>query len=383
MKSLLALFICSIAIVAIAAGQDYSPPASLASVPPPKIPLRDFFKNPESRGYLLSPNGKTLSYLAPWESRMNIWIRATAGGEAKRITSEKERDIRNYSWKGNEFVIYAQDNKGDENFHLFRVNLKTGAITDLTPFPKVRAELIDDLEDISATDILIQHNKRNPELFDAYRLNVATGEMKMAAQNPGHVDHWVDDHTGKILAATETDGVNATLLTRPDEKSPFKKVLTTNFREHLGVQFFTFDNKQLYAASNINRDKQAIVTIDPATGKETGMIYENPEVDVDALAYSKKRKVLAYVTYTTWKEQRKYLDAQTEKMFATVEQKLPGYEVEEGGHDKDEKQFIFAATSDRTPGSRYLFNTQSGELTKLAEVAPWLKEDRLAPMKPI
>jgi hypothetical protein len=186
MKSLLALFTCSIAVVTIAAGQEYSPPASLPSAPPPKIPLRDFFKNPESRGYLLSPDGKMLSYLAPWESRMNIWIRPTAGGEAKRITSEKERDIRNYSWKGNEFVIYAQDNKGDENFHLFRVNLKTGAITDLTPFPKVRTDLIDDLEDISATDILIQHNKRNPELFDAYRLNVATGEMKMAAQNPGH-----------------------------------------------------------------------------------------------------------------------------------------------------------------------------------------------------
>ena len=64
--------------------------------PPPKIPLRDFFKNPVSRGYLLSPDGKTLSYLAPWETRMNIFIRPTAGGEAKRITSNKDRDIRDY-----------------------------------------------------------------------------------------------------------------------------------------------------------------------------------------------------------------------------------------------------------------------------------------------
>ena len=98
---------------------------------------------------------------------MNIWVRPTAGGEAKRITSEKDRDIRDYFWKGNQFVIYAQDNKGDENFHLFRVDLKGGDIKDLTPFPKVRAELIDDLEDNSDTDILITLNKRNPELFDA------------------------------------------------------------------------------------------------------------------------------------------------------------------------------------------------------------------------
>ncbi len=314
---------------------------------------------------------------------MNIWLRPTAGGEAKRITSEKDRDIRGYFWKGNNFVIYAQDNKGDENFHLFRVNLKTNEIKDLTPFPKVRAELVDDLEDVSPTEVLIQDNKRNPELFDVYRLNVPTGEITMAAQNPGHVDHWVTDHKGRILAATETDGVNATLLTRPDEKSPFKKVLTTNFREHLDVEFYTFDNKQLYAVSNIGRDKGAAVIIDPATGKETSMIYQNPNVDVDGLAYSKKRKVLLYAGYTTWKEQRKYLDPQAEKMFATIEQKLPGYQIDAVDTDHDEDQFIIATTSDRTPGSRYLFNVKSGELTKLADVKPWLKESELAPMKPI
>ena len=379
MKSFL---VCFLSIVTIAAGQqDSQSPVSAA--PPPKIPLRDFFKNPESRGYSLSPDGKTISYLAPWESRMNIWIRPTAGGEAKRITSEKDRDIRDYFWKGNDFVIYAQDNKGDENFHLFRVDLKTNEIKDMTPFPKVRADLIDDLEDISPSDILIQHNKRNAELFDAYRLNVATGELKMAAENPGHVEHWVDDHQGRILAATETDGVNATLLTRPDEKAPFKKVLTTNFREHLDVEFFTFDNKQLYGISNIGRDKAAAVTIDPATGKETGMVYQNPDVDVDGLAYSKKRKVLVFANYTTWKEQRKYLDSQAEKMLTTVEQKLPGYQIDAVDNDRDENQFIIAATSDRTPGSRYLYNVKTGELTKLADVAPWLKQEQLAPVKPI
>src|SRR6266699_1264496 len=240
-----------------------------AAEPPPKIPLRDFFKNPLSSSYLLSPNGNTLSYLAPWETRMNIFVRPTAGGEAKRITSDK-----------------------------------------------VRAELVDDLEDISENEIVMMMNKRNAEVFDAYRLNVATGEMKMIAKNPGHVDHWVTDHKGRILAATESDGVNATLLTRPDEKAPFKKVLSTNFRERVTPEFYSFDNKEIYATSNIGRDKVAIVKIDPATAKETDTIYENPEVDVDGLAFSKKRKVLTYAEYTTWHEERKYLDPQTEKMYS-------------------------------------------------------------------
>ena len=354
-----------------------------AAEPPPKIPLRDFFKNPVSRGYLLSPDGKTLSYLAPWETRMNVWIRPTSGGEAKRITSDKDRDIRSYLWKGNQFVVYAQDNKGDENFHLMRVDLKSGEVKDLTPFPKVRAELVDDLEDISENEIVITLNKRNAELFDAYRLNVATSDLKMVAENPGHVDHWVTDHKGRILAATESDGVNATLLTRADENSSFKKVLSTNFRERVTPEFYTFDNKEIYAASNIGRDKEAIVKIDPATAKETGMIYENPEVDVDALAFSKKRKVLTDAEYTTWHEERKYLDPQTEKMYHTIEQKLPGYQVDLVGNDHEENKFIVSAASDRTPGSRYLFDPKTNELTKLVDVAPWLKEDQLAPMKAI
>ena len=350
---------------------------------PPKIPLRDFFKNPVSRGYDLSPDGQTLSFLQPWESRMNIFIRPTAGGEAKRLTNEKDRDIRNYAWKGNGFVVYAMDDKGDENFHLKRVDLKSGEVKDLTPFPKVRSEIIDDLADVSETDILITLNKRNPEVFDAFRLNVATGEMKMVAENPGKVDRWITDHAGVIRAATQTDGVNTSLLTRPDEKTPFKMVLTTNFREAVNPQFFTFDNKNLYATSNIGRDKAAVVTIDPSNGKELEKLYENPDVDVAALAFSKKRKVVTFAAFDTWKTERKFFDKQSEAMYKTLAEKLPGYEVDVVANDKAEDKFIVMASNDRSPGSRNLFDTKTGTLTKLVDVAPWLKESELAPMKPV
>ncbi len=101
--------------------------------------------------------------------------------------------------------------------------MKTGEVKDLTPFPKVRAELIDDLADISETDVIATLNKRNPEIFDACRINVATGEMKVVAENPGKVTTWVTDHAGRIRAAVESDGVNSNLLTRPDEITPFRR----------------------------------------------------------------------------------------------------------------------------------------------------------------
>jgi dipeptidyl aminopeptidase/acylaminoacyl peptidase len=218
-----------------------------------------------------------------------------------------------------------------------------------------------------------------PKLIDV----LATGEMKMVAENPGKVDRWITDHAGVIRAATQTDGVNTSLLTRPDEKTPFKMVLTTNFREALNPQFYTFDNKNLYATSNIGRDKAAVVTIDPSNGKELEKLYENPDVDVAALAYSKKRKVVTFAAFDTWKTERKFFDKQSETMYKTLAEKLPGYEVEVVANDKAEDKFIVMASNDRTPGSRNLFDTKTWTLTKLVDVAPWLKESELAPMKPV
>ena len=380
MKKILALF-CLLTFANFAPAKELS---SSTSAIPPKIPVRDFFKNPESRGYLLSPDGKTLSYLAPWESRMNIWVRPTAGGEAKRITSEKDRDIRDYFWKGNQFVIYSQDNKGDENFHLFRVDLKSGEIKDLTPFPKVRSELIDDLEDNSETDILVTLNKRNPELFDAMRVNVATGEMKVVAENPGHVDHWVTDHKGRILAATETDGVNATLLTRPDENAPFKKVLTTKFPrtsrpavlhvrqqgalrrvEHRPRQ--TGDRENRSGNGEGNRDDLS----KPGRRCRRTRLFEEAKSSAPTLATRHGRNSGNISIRRRRKCSRRWkrnFRASRSTSSATITTKI--------------------SSSSRRPaiarlGARYLYNAKSGELTKLAEVAPWLKADQLAPMKPI
>src|SRR5438034_7843633 len=152
--------------------QTPSPPPT--SKIPPKIPVRDFFRNPVSRGYDVSPDGQTISFLQPWESRLNIFVRPANGGEARRLTSEKDRDIQEYFWKGNDFVIYGMDDRGDENFHLKRVKVKSGEVKDLTPFPKVSSVLVDDLEDVSENEIHVRMDRRDPKVLDAFRESVPT-----------------------------------------------------------------------------------------------------------------------------------------------------------------------------------------------------------------
>ncbi|WP_308447568.1 alpha/beta hydrolase family protein [Chitinimonas viridis] len=357
------------------------PGAAFANVvTAPKIPVRDFFKNPEKTNFQLSPNGKYISFTQPVENRLNIHV-MPKGGEAKRLTTVKDRDIRQYFWKGDDHLLFLKDNGGDENFHLYAVDRDGKATRDLTPFDKVRVELIDDLEG-HPTDVLIGLNKRKAEVFDAYRLNVKTGELKMVAENPGNITGWVTDHKGAIRVAQSTDGVTSSLLYRANEKSPFKTVLTTNFKDSVAPLFFTFDNKRLYAASNLGRDKVAIVEMDPATGKELKVVYQRDDVDVDGLRYSKKRKVLTAATYETAKMERHFFDDTTEKLIKGLQGKLPGYEITLQGN-KNEDAWIVSAWNDRTRGTRYYYDAKADKLEKLAEVTPWLNEQQMASTKPI
>jgi dipeptidyl aminopeptidase/acylaminoacyl peptidase len=346
-----------------------------------QIPLRDFFKNPEQTGHQISEDGKYLSWVAPYERRLNVFVRPVSGGTPVRITSETARDIAGYFWKGDR-IIYAKDFGGDENFHIVSVDLKGGDLKDLTPGEKLRANIIDVLRD-DPDHLIVAHNRRDAKVFDVFRVNVKTGEEKLIAQNPGNITGWETDHAGKLRAATTTDGVNNTLLYRDREEDPFKPILKTSFKETLNPAFFTFDNKKLYVRSNRGRDKTAIFVFDPQTAKEGEMLFEHPEVDVTGLSYSRKRKVLTTITYTTWKVQRHFLDKETEAIYRDLEAKLPGYEVSIGSANRDEDKFIVATSGDKTRGQRYLYDKATKKLELLADVSPWLPASELADMKPV
>jgi dipeptidyl aminopeptidase/acylaminoacyl peptidase len=346
------------------------------------IPLRDFFKNPEKAAFQLSPDGKSIAFLQPYQRRLNVFVQPRKGGSAVRVSSETERSVAGYFWKGSGRIVYLKDFKGDENFHLVSVNADGTNLVDLTPFDNVRAMIIDDRPDHD-DEMLISLNKRNPEVFDVYRLNLKTKELALIAENPGHITDWTPDHDGRIRVATSTDGVNTSLLYRADEKSPFKTVITTSFKESISPQFFSFDNTKLYAASNINRDKLAFVLIDPATAIEERVVFEHPDVDAGYLAWSRKRQVVTHAGFTTWKSQRTYFDLRTEAIYRDLERQLPGYEIGLQSHDKNESVFVISTWNDRTTGSEYLYDVATRELTKLADRTPWLDEKDLVKMLPI
>jgi dipeptidyl aminopeptidase/acylaminoacyl peptidase len=377
--------VACLSLLTACGGDEPTGSASVPEVPPPTIAMKDFFKNPEKAGFRISPDGQYFSYRAPWKNRMNIFVQKIGDSTATQITQDTVRDIGGYFWKGDR-IVYSRDINGDENFIVFSAGIDGSDAKALTPTKGVRAGTLDDLHNIPGMEqhIMVQMNERDPGIFDPYLVNVATGEIKSLYNNKENFESWMTDHAGVIRITTRTEGVTSVYYHRANEKEPFTEFMRADFKDNFSPLFFTFDNKNLYASSNLGgRDKAAIVEYDMTTGKESKEIFANADNDVSGLDYSRKRKVLTMVTWTGAKSERHFLDAETKAMYDKMGGKFEGYEYWIYGADDSETKFVVWVGNDRMPGKYYFYDATTDKVEELATLYPWLNENDLAEMKPI
>lgn len=355
-----------------------------AARPVRRIPLEDFFRNSQEAAYQISPDGRHLSYLAPYADRMNLFVRPVGGGGAVRVTSETQRSLAGYMWADNGRLLFMKDTDGDENYRLYGVNLDGSDLRAYTDFPGVRTTLIDDLEETPGK-VLIGLNRRNPEVFDPYRLDLDTGELTQLAENPGNWQGWMTDHAGRLRAVTAiVDGVNTQILYRATEDEDFRPVLTTNFKEMVSFMEFTPDNRLVYAATNLGRDKVALVLMDPSDCRELELLFEHPQYDVSSIGYSRKRKKLLSAYCTGHKEPvRHYFDEEERALRERMKRHFPGYRFGVADTDKAEEHYLIYVGNDRTRGAYYYYNALTDEARKIVDTAPWLHEEELVEMHPV
>ncbi|WP_238588954.1 TolB family protein [Pseudonocardia sp. HH130629-09] len=200
---------------------------------PDLIAVEDLFALPAHSKAVLSPDGTRIAYLAPWSDRLNVWVRdlgAVDGvdGEPRRVTADRTRNILSFAWTADSrWLLYAQDDGGDENFHLFRVEVTRPdrPVVDLTPYPGARVLKWDQPVARPGT-VLLQINQRRVDEMDLAELDVATGELTVLAQNPGQVMDWSQPPTGGWssrcwpLTARSSWRAGTTAPRRPSPSSP-------------------------------------------------------------------------------------------------------------------------------------------------------------------
>ncbi|WP_282935803.1 alpha/beta fold hydrolase [Paenibacillus sp. RC67] len=353
-----------------------------------QVPLEDFLRGSDLGSYEVSPDGKYTALLKQSDNQQQIFVykKSQDKKDAVKITSIKDRSIVDFTWFNNDTILYMTNKGGDEDYHLHSIKFDGTSDKDLTPFDNVRAEYLENMsyDPAHPYDILISMNKRNRELFDLFALNVNTGEFQIVEGNPGNVTRWMTDLYGDVRLAVATDGIDKKILYRDSTSQKFESILTVKFGDEFYPIMFSFDNTQLYALSNIDRDKLALVKYNLNTKTIGDTIYENPDADVKDIIVSYKKRAILAVKYETDKVHYEYLDKEYEQLRKEIESQLPpNQQFAIVGNPLPETKVTLRAYSDKSPGTYYFYDRKTKQLEKYADVMPWIKEEDMAEMKPI
>ncbi len=351
----------------------------------PQIPVNDFFKSQDRASYRISPDGKCISYLKLQNKKQNLFVEDIGSGKVFQLTELKEKSINFYSWVSNNELIYYKEKGGGGHMEsdLFIINKEGKDERQLIANQKSRTRVLED-QLIEENFLLVASNQRDSTVSDVYRLNVRDGKMKMAAQNPGNITNWMTDSKGKLRLAISSDGVNETLLYRETETQPFRAIITNNFKTSLWPVAFAEDKPNtIYAISNVGRDKNALVEINCADGKEKSVLFANDTLNVVDAQYSKQKGKMTYVVYEDWKKEKHYLDEDAKQLYQKLDKLLPKTESKILDRDRSENVFVVKTFTDRNPGSYYLYIANTGSLKKLSDINPAIKQEQMCEMKPI
>jgi dipeptidyl aminopeptidase/acylaminoacyl peptidase len=368
--------------MATQAGTDSAQPPTPGT--PPLIPVEHFFENPEKAGGQISPDGTRLSYLAPEENRLNVWVRTIGEEDDVCVTHDHVRGIMGYFWsRDSKRIIYVQDDGGDENFHVYAADISApdASATDLTPFAGVRAMIVD-VPSSDPDHLLVALNKREPSAFDVHRLTISTGDLELVAENPGNIGSWVTDVQGRLLAAvTQTPTGDSGVLVRAREDEEFRPLREFANEDDVNVYGFTPDGTGLYVGTAEGSDLARLCTLDVTTAELT-VVDEDEEADVEGAFLHNLTGELLGAVYTRDRLVFHPLDPAFAKVWEQADAIHPGDIAGISGDDTKTK-WVVAFNDDREPGVTYFLDSDSGKTEYLFRPRPRLDPEQLATMTPV
>jgi dipeptidyl aminopeptidase/acylaminoacyl peptidase len=337
----------------IAAG-SLAPPAHAEL--PPLIPRDVLFGNPDRAAPQISPDGKRLAYLRPDDKNvLQVWVRTVGKTDDAPVTQDPKRGIRQYFWAyDNKHLLYLQDAGGDENFHLYAVDLDTKKTRDLTPFEGVRVQGVD-LEKKFPDQVVLGLNKRNKQVFDQHRLTLSSGELALDTENPGNVVGWTTDAAFQTRAALamKPDGTQE-LKVRDKPGDGWKTVKSWPADEQGGPAGFGPDPNTLYIIANDQANAARLVKLDLAAGKEE-VIAEDPEYDVSGAMIDDDRRVPVAVAFTRARTEWQALDPSVKDDLEALKKVRRG-DFSVTSHTADNTRWVVAYTTDDGPVAYYLYD---------------------------
>lgn len=323
------------------------------------IPRKDFFKNPDKSLVRLSPDGTKISFMADVNGVANVWVGPSdKPSQAKPITHDTGRGIDTYQWTfTNNHILYRQDEKGDENWRIYSIDVTMGTIKDLTPLKGVAAQ-IQQVSDKFPNEILIGLNDRVPELYDLYRINIITGEKKLVMKNDEFAG-FVTDYNYKVrFALRQTDKGEFEVFEYKDNGDK-ELYATIPFEDANTTDFIGFDESgnTLYMKDSRKRNTSALFAIDLTTGKQT-VLAENDNSDVDTTFIHPGKKTVQAVTFYYDRQKWQVIDNDIKGDFDYLASLSEG-DVLIPSRTLDDNQWIIAYLFDNGPFNYYKYDRKA------------------------
>ncbi len=359
---------------------------------PDYVPLEVLFANPEHAAPQISPDGKRLAYLAPYEAVMNIWLGEAGSKDFHAITRDAKRGIGGilllaglpaFFWAhDNRHILFVQDDFGDENWRLKVVDTETEEVRDLTPFEGVAAQIIATNRRLP-NEILVGLNKDNPALHDVYRIDISSGQLTKVAENPGFLS-WMVDRDFRVRGGTrQTPDAGTEILVRETDEDDWQVVLTFGPDDSMLVTEaqFTADGKGLYLVSSQGSDTGRLVRFDLATRDVVEVLAEDSKYDVGALQLHPDTFEPELATIMRERTDHIVLDQSLKKDLEAMQSLAEGtFSIV--SRDHADQVWIVAFATDNKPTSFYLIDRKTGETSFLFYSHPELAEYRLSNTEP-
>jgi len=351
---------------------------------PPLIPREVFFGNPDRAGPQVSPDGKRLAYLAADEGVLNVWVRTVGKADDRVVTRDRKRGIRSYFWaRNNKHILYIQDKDGDENWHLYSVDLGDNAERDLTPMPNVQAR-VESVSNKYPDEIIVAINDRDPQLHDVHRVNLNSGKLSLIAKNDAGYIGWVVDHDYQVRGAmTMTADGGSELFVRERPDADWRKLTSWKADDTLssGPHSFTPDGKGLYLFTSTGANTTELREIDLATGKEK-VLASDAQADVADVFEHPDKHVIQAVGFMKARKSWKVLDPAIADDFAAIAKVRDG-DFSIINRDHADQTWLVVFDEDDGPVYYYAYDRKSKSAQLLFSNRKALETVTLAPMQPI
>jgi dipeptidyl aminopeptidase/acylaminoacyl peptidase len=364
-----------------AAGASSAPSAPRADTS--LLPRKLIFGNPDRTAPRVSPDGKQLAWLAPKAGVLNVYV-APAGDltKARPVTDEKARPIPNFNWAyDNKHVLYAIDKNGDENVHVFSVDLGTLAVKDLTPFEKTQGQ-IQGLSDRFPSIAVLGTNDRDPKYHDVYRVDIVSGKRTLVQKNDAYAGFVIDD-TFKVRYAVKPKSDGGFDLMLSDGKAGFSPFQTIPPDDSLTTGPLGFDKAgtTLFMRESRDRDTSSLVALN-TKNRQPRVLAEDARADVAGLMLSPIDGHAQAASFEYERRNWKVLDAAIEPDLAYLKTVVDG-DMEVISRSRDDKAWTVAYVVSDGPVRYYLYDRNKKAATFLFSNRPALDGLKLAKMHPV